>query len=188
VGLGITFRPLPSWPHKATASRQHSRFDTSYVRTIELLEREVRALGGREIVMGVGLDPHDIRLDGQPRANARAYSHPGVEISFDSAHGRLSYATDQYHEWQDNVRAIALSLEALRAVERWGVSKGRQYTGFAALTAGPSLEDLGRQLVTQHGSVTAAMRATHPDTGGPTASARDFQAVIAYRDSTAVAV
>ena len=112
-----------------------------------------------------------------------------LELSFDSHdHGRLTYATDQYTERQDNVRAIALSLEALRAVERWGVSKGRQYTGFAQLTAGPGLEGLGRELVERYGSVAAAMRATRPDTGGATASARDFQAVITYRDTTAVAL
>lgn len=180
--MTITFRPLPVWPHQETRSRQRSAFATSYSRTLALLDREVRALGGRDIVMGVGLEPYDIRQDGQPRANARSRVHPGVEVSFDSAHGRMTYATDQYLDWQDNVRAIALSLEALRAVERWGVSKGRQYAGFAALTAGPSLEDLGRELVDRYGGVSAALRATHPDTGGPTASTRDFQAVVAFRD------
>src|SRR5574340_172163 len=126
--MQITFRPLPLWPYKPTQPRQYSRFETSYPRTLGLLEREVAFLGGREIVMGVGLNEYDIRQDGQPRANARSRIHPGVEISFNSSdHGRLAYATDQYTEWQANVRAIALSLEALRAVERWGVSKGRQY-------------------------------------------------------------
>ena len=181
--MKVTFRPLPVWPHKPTVSRQYARFETSYPRTLQLLEREVRYLGGRDVVMGVGLDEYDIRQDGQPRANARTRVHPGVELSFDSTdHGRLTYATDQYTDWQDNVRAIALSLEALRAVERWGVSKGRQYAGFALLTAGVPLEVRGNELIAEHGSVNAALRATHPDTGGPTASARDFQAVMAVRD------
>lgn len=180
--MQVTFRPLPTWPHKPTASRQYARFDTPYHRTLDLLEREVRALGGRDVVMGVGLSEHDIRLDGQPRANARAFGHPGVEVSFDSRdHGRQTFATDQYLDWQDNVRAIALSLEALRAVERWGVSKGRQYAGFAQLTAGPGKEERGRQLVARYGSVTAALRATHPDTGGESASESDFDAVMAIR-------
>jgi hypothetical protein len=103
-----------------------------------------RALGGRDITMGVGLDEYDIRQDGQPRANARARIHPGVEISFDSRdHGRQTFATDEYDDWQDNVRAIALSLEALRAVERWGVSKGRQYTGLRPPAAGPGSRGAG---------------------------------------------
>lgn len=100
-------------------------------------------------------------------------------------HGRLAYATDMFDSWQDNVRAIALSLEALRAVERWGVSKGRQYTGFALLTAGPGKEDLGRQLVERHGGVREALQATHPDTGGETASERDFDAVMSFKRAQA---
>ncbi len=180
--MQITFRPLPVWPHTPTASRQYARFDTHFSRTLELLEREVRQLGGRDVLMGVGLSERDIRLDGQPRANARAFGHPGVEISFDTRElGRQTFATDQYVDWQDNVRAIALSLEALRAVERWGVSKGRQYAGFAQLTAGPGKEERGRELVARFGSVSAALRATHPDTGGETASERDFDAVMAIK-------
>lgn len=182
--MNITFRPLPVWPHEPTRNRPYSRFDTSYPKTVELLVREVEFLGGREITLGVGLSETDIRLDGQPRANARAMSHPGVEISFDARkYGRQAYATDMYADWQDNVRAIALSLEALRAVERWGVSKGRQYTGFALLTAGPGLEEQGRQLVERYGSVKEAIRHTHPDTGDGDVTTRDYQAVIAYRDA-----
>jgi hypothetical protein len=110
--MQVTFRPLPVWPHKPTANRPRSAFATSYPKTLALLEREVGFLGGRDVVMGVGLSEYDIRKDGQPRANARSYGHPGVEISFNSReHGRLTYATDQYWDWQDNVRAIALSLE-----------------------------------------------------------------------------
>lgn len=180
----IVFRPLPVWPHEPTKSRRHSQFETSYPRTVELLMREVEHLGGKEITLGVGLSETDIRLDGQPRANARTMAHPGVEVSFESKkHGRLSYSSDAFWDWQDNVRAIALSLEALRAVERWGVSKGRQYAGFALLTAGPGLEEQGRQLVERYGSVKEALRHTHPDTGDADVTVRDWQAVVAYRDA-----
>lgn len=194
-------RPLPEWPHEATNPRRHAQFRSPgrstpdgytpgrripYDETLRELEYEVDALGGSEIVIGVGLAEHEVRLDGKPRADARPPRHPGVEVSFDSRYGRLTYATDVFLDWRDNVRAIAKGLEALRAVDRWGVAKrGQQYAGFGLLTAGPGLAELGRQLVDQHGSIPAALRATHPDTGGPTASPRDFQAVIAYRDGGA---
>lgn len=141
-------------------------------------------LGGDDILLGVGLSESDIRLDGQPRANARAMGHPGVEVSFNTkAYGRLTYATDQYTDWQDNVRAIALSLEALRAVERWGVSKGRQYTGFALLEAGPGPIDRGRKLVEKYGGVREALRHTHPDTGDTDVTPDDYRSVLEYRKS-----
>jgi hypothetical protein len=197
--MRVTLRPLPEWPHEPTKPRRPAHFRSPsrsenghyepgkripYDQTLAELIYEVEQLGGKEILIGVGLSEYDVRADGSPRANARPMAHPGVEISFDSRHGRLTYATDVFTDWRDNVRAVAKGLEALRAVERWGVAKrGQQYAGFALLTAGPGLEELGRQLVRQHGSVNAALRATHPDTGGENASPRDFQAVMAYRDS-----
>lgn len=179
--MQVSFRPLPVWPHKPS-QRRGSQFATPYARTLDQLEREVGYLGGRDVTIGIGLEERDIRLDGMPRANARTVNHPGVEISFDTrSYGRLTYATDQFWDWQDNVRAVALSLEALRAVERYGVSKGRQYAGFSLLTAGPSQEQLGRELVERYGTVAAALRATHPDTGTGEHTTRDFEAVMAYR-------
>lgn len=180
--MQITFRPLPVWPYKPTKGRGYAHFKVSYPRTLDQLAREVANLGGKDVVMGVGLEERDLRLDGTPRANARAMSHPGVELSFDSRdHGRLTYATDQYSDWQDNVRAIALSLEALRAVDRHGVAKGRQYTGFALLAAGPGLETVGAQIVAEYGSIKKALQATHPDTGSARHTQSDYQAVLAFR-------
>jgi len=191
------------WPYEPTSPRREAQFRSgsrhdgdhwipgrriSYDQTLRELEYEIDQLqkgrGEIEATIGVGLTERDIRLDGAPRADARPALHPGVEISFDSRYGRLTYATDVFTDWRDNVRAVAKGLEALRAIDRWGVAKrGQQYAGFALLTAGPSLAELGRELVERHGGIPAALRATHPDTGGPAASSRDFQAVIAYRDS-----
>ena len=178
--MQVTFRPLPDWPHPKGA-RRWPRFKASWTDTMRQLEHEIIQLHGRNVIFGVGLRESDIRLDGQPRANARAFGHPGVEISFDSKFGRLTYATDEYDDWQANVRAIALSLEALRAVDRHGVSKrGEQYAGWAQLAAGEPLHERGRALVVKHGgSLTAALKATHPDMGGDT---EDFKAVIAYKE------
>ena len=43
---------------------------------------------------------------------------------------------DTFAYWKDNVRAIALALEALRKIDRYGVKSGSQYAGFKALPAG----------------------------------------------------
>ena len=49
----------------------------------------------------------------------------------------MTYATDRFFAWQDNVRAIALGLEALREVDRYGIAKkGEQYAGWKALPSG----------------------------------------------------
>lgn len=187
--MRVSLRPMPTWPHGATDPRRDGQFKNhgqriSYDRSLGELQYEVAQLGGDDIVIGVGLSEFDIRKDGAPRADARPMLHPGVEISFNSRHGRLTYATDVFRDWRDNVRAIAKALEALRSVERWGVAKrGQQYAGFALLTAGPGLEELGAKLVDQYGGVAQALRATHPDTGTAGATTRDFMAVQAYRDA-----
>lgn len=136
--LTYQFRPLewtgPSTPHHR---RRDSQFKATYPATLELLFSEAEKLGGKHLALQVDIAERDIRTDDLPRANARYGTHPGVIISFESRFGPLRYATDTFNEWQANLRAIALSLEALRAVDRYGVSKrGEQYTGWKALPAG----------------------------------------------------
>lgn len=86
------------------------------------------------------------RFNGDERRAMRA-AHPDVggdpadfvalQAALDPGR-RLVYATDACAFWQHNVRSIALGLEALRAVDRYGISRrGEQYAGYrAALTAG----------------------------------------------------
>lgn len=181
--IDARFRPIAIWPHDSTpAHERRSRwtFKASWVDTLDLLRRELRHLDATDIVIGCGLREEDIRNDGWPRANAREPSHPGVEISFKSpvSGQRLVYASDACQRWEHNVRSIALGLEALRAVDRYGITRrGEQYAGFKALPAGsgPSAER-GRVLIREHGGVVAALKATHPDHGGDAAAFADVQA------------
>lgn len=177
------------WPHPLTPPGQRlsrSSFRASYGSTLALLERELWHLGARSVLFGIGLTERDIRLDRQPRADARPASHPGVEISFTDRDGRrLVYATDSCELWQHNVRSVALGLEALRAVDRYGITRsGEQYAGFRPITAdGPGVEvelDRDRWLIGDQGSFQAALRATHPDIGGDRA---DIEAVLAARQA-----
>lgn len=131
-------RPISDRTPFTGRSRQ-SPFDSLWSSTEELLLREVRALKGRDPVIEVDVGESQIRNDGRLYARATAAS-PAVRVAFESEHGPLTYATDRFSTWQDNVRAIALSLEALRKVDRYGVTKrGEQYTGFKALGAGTAM-------------------------------------------------
>lgn len=129
-------RPLVGWTGKTTRERRPaSTFRAAWSDTLDLLGRETLLLGARLVVIQVDVTAGEIRLDGMLRANARVGS-PAVKVAFESKHGPLTYATDEYGHWQANVRAIALSLQALRAVDRYGVSKsGEQYRGWTAIGA-----------------------------------------------------
>jgi hypothetical protein len=135
-----TFRPLGIWTDKETPvwqRRSRWAFKASWQSTLNLLARELDHLSAKSIVIEADFAERDIRLDGMPRANARNPSHPGIRIAFDSKHGPLIYATDSCEDWQHNVRSIALGLEALRAVDRYGIThRAEQYTGWKAITDG----------------------------------------------------
>jgi hypothetical protein len=146
-------RPLGTWTDPETKARRATGvFRATWQDTLNLLADEIGKIGGKDpVIFQVDVADADIRLDGMLRAGAQV-GHPGVIVSFDSDFGPLRYATDAYEKqwggqkvlasWQGNLRAIALTLGALRAIDRWGVSKrGEQYTGWKALPApgtGPS--------------------------------------------------
>lgn len=137
--MKATFRPL-RWTGPVTpADQRRSKwtFKASWQNTLNLLDDELYRLDAANLIIEADFTESEIRLDGMPKANARQPVHPGVRVFFDSKFGPLVYATDSCAFWQHNVRSIALGLEALRAVDRYGVTKrGEQYTGWKAIGAG----------------------------------------------------
>jgi len=192
-----TFRPL-RWTEPSTpAEERRSRytFKAGWQSTLTLLDRELDYLEAQDFVIEADFTEADLRLDGMPRSSARPPIHPGVRVAFESKFGPLIYSTDSCSFWQHNVRSIALGLEALRAVDRYGVTKrGEQYTGWKAIGSGPSIpmggngqmtrEDAARFIATHSGSnaydvpqilvdpewrakaYRYAARRLHPDQGG----------------------
>jgi len=133
----LDVRPLTNWPGPLTAARTRAPFSAGLTATLDTLRRELAALGARHPVLEVAIPADQFRIDGRPRANARE-THPGVVLSLPTTNvGALRYATDTFDRWQDNLRAITLGLEALRKVDRYGITKrGEQYAGFKALPSG----------------------------------------------------
>ena len=131
---GVRFVALERWPGEPTQERRRSQFKSTYSKTVQLLMRELDLLDAEHVLIQLDADPSQFRLNGMPRADARARG-PGIILTFESMRGPLSYPCDTFDRWQDNLRAIALSLQALRAVDRYGVTKrGEQYTGSRRLT------------------------------------------------------
>lgn len=135
--IEFQFRSIERWPGEPTRSRRRSQFRAGYSQTLKQLERELEHLRAKQVVIQADCSENEIRRDGQLRADARLRG-PGVIVSFDCPKGSLSFPCDMFTDWQDNLRAIALGLEALRAVDRYGVTKrAEQYKGWAKL-GGPS--------------------------------------------------
>lgn len=131
--MQVTFRAISSSIHLPN-KLQNSKFKTSYSATLKLLSRELEHLRAESVVIQLDCDPSQIRIDGMPKAEARTKSAL-VVLSFQSQHGQLNYPCNTYKTWQDNLRAIALGLEHLRAINRYGISShGEQYKGWKCLT------------------------------------------------------
>lgn len=186
----LVFEPLVGWPY-AEVARKRSPFSAKWSATRELLLAETTQLGAGQVVVELDLTRADLRQDGEIRANARLHSGR-ARVSFDSIHGPMRYACDLWlpnldgspNWWRHNVRAIALTLESLRAVDRYGaVHDGEQYSGFLAIEAGngsgfASADDAVRWIRQQAGLVAAgrdpalrslyraAAKRLHPDAGG----------------------
>ncbi len=135
--LNAQFRPLTSWPGERTRGRKEAQFRAKYEQTLDLLEYELAKLRARDVIIQVdNLALADIRNDGWPRGGWQPRGgNQGVIVSFDSPKGSMSFPCDRYTEWRDNLRAIGLGLEALRAVDRYGVTRGHeQYQGWTRLS------------------------------------------------------
>jgi hypothetical protein len=176
--MRATFRPLPAWPY-AERPKATVPFRSGWEETLDKLELEIRMKGGSDVVIGVVCDESQVSMSGSLKAGSRtAVRHPGVEVSFELETGqRLIFHTDAYATLTHNLRAVAMGLEALRGVDRYGITSGsEQYAGFAQLTAGGPDQDRGRRLVESHGTIAKALKATHPDHGGDSQQFADVQA------------
>lgn len=153
--LRIVWKPITRWPREQTVNREPTPFrgrervyengkswtrDTGPIGwdvTRLDLERELRALGVREAVVQLALTDRDIRVDGEIKANARL-AHPGVILTFTAVgNGALTFACDKWTTWQANIRGVAKGLEALRLLDRYGITTtGEQYAGWKELPSG----------------------------------------------------
>lgn len=191
--LEARFVPIAQALPRPKGGYRRCPFKAGFRNTLETMERELDALRGKDLVVEADMDRNDIRNDGFPRSSARART-PGIRLSFTSRHGALVYACSTYPTWEENLRAIALTLERLRAVERYGASAGgEQYKGWAQLPPGAGVrftagewgsvedaarfilevegceatdEDVEAVVIDPRGSFREAAKKAHPDTGG----------------------
>lgn len=169
-----------TWPvgQPRTKNRRDATFKVELRQARDELLNGLKLLGARHVVISSGLP---LRRDGIPLAGASEPADPGVAVYFERRIGTETrpfvIACDTYRKVRWNLRAIGVTVEALRAIQRHGASSllEQAFTGFAALppaTAGdPSwwvvlgvsehatsaeIRDAYRELARVH----------HPDVGG----------------------
>lgn len=187
----ITWRVLEAWPAGRPATKcrtSSSRFKASVASTFDDLERELDMIQAKDPVIEINVDRRELRVTGEPRATCSTLSTPGLVLHFTDRRGQsITMPCDRYDTWQANVRALMLTLKALRDVDRYGATaSGEQYRGWTALPATTTAftveqsaaflarltsiaaADIARDKEIAKQAVRTAAAATHPDAGGST--------------------
>lgn len=173
--VGTQAYPL-QWPAGVprTNAPSHSPFQATIKAADVAIRREVRLMGGSLPVVSSNLE---LRRDGFPYAGQRQPNDAGVAVYFLRRGRQMVFACDKWRKVEDNMRAIAKTIEALRGIERWGSSDlmERAFTGFEALPAPEQWwQTLGVAQKATREEINAAYRAkaraAHPDTGGSEAA------------------
>lgn len=134
MAKGIQAFPL-SWPKgwPRTKDKQNSKFKATTDKARKKLLDEVARLGGENPILSSNVP---LRGDGHMMSN-REPVDAGVAIYFQRSGKSMVFACDRYDFVCDNLNAVALTIEALRGIERWGASEmmERAFSGFKQLNA-----------------------------------------------------
>lgn len=166
--FNLNIEPLSKWPQRDTEERRNSPFKATWTNTLELLTFELVKLSARNVTLKTMHSPEDFRIDGKLRSDTRAPAHPGAVLVFEKFDGwnddrqqseftEMRFPCDTFSHWKDNVRAIALALEALRKIDRYGVRSGSQYAGFKALPPGDFAVEMTPELAADFIAKAASM-------------------------------
>lgn len=132
--------PGPPTPHDARSLGGSGWSKLTAGAALDSLRRELGFLRARDCCIQIDVRERDITRFGELRADARPTS-PGIVVyATHPRQGDLRFACDTYRLWWHNVRAVAMTLEALRGIARWGaVRDEQQFAGFRALPGATTL-------------------------------------------------
>jgi hypothetical protein len=158
------------WPRRG--SRIASSFKVSFDKALAQTQAEIERLDGCYPVLSTN---YPLRLDGT-LVRQREPADPGAAIYFSLKDKQRVFACNTFLTVGDNIRAIGLTIEAFRRIERYGASTMME-RALEAFTALPAPLDPWQILGIPAGSpvdkVEAAFRALakqhHPDLGGSAA-------------------
>jgi hypothetical protein len=157
----------PAWPKTELAKKENGKFKQSLAAALNNLKVECSRLGGKNLVLS-----SNYTLGNERPAES------GVVAYFLLDDKSIAIPCDRWRLVEHNVQAIALTIGAMRGMERWGAKHmiTAMFSGFKALPEKSSgldpWEVLGmtRSVTTTAEEITEAYRrksrTEHPDAGG----------------------
>ncbi len=151
------------WPRTEKSKRESGRFKTTLAGALENLRSQIELMGGKNLVLSSNCTL------GQSRPE-----DCGVVAYFNWNQKQLAVPCDRWSSVEANVQAIALTIEAMRGMERWGAKHmiEAMFTGFKLLPSsnkkwnevlGVSEHESSQIIVTRYRTLA---KMCHPDAGG----------------------
>lgn len=167
------------WPRTPSRQQERSRFARTPGRAQSGLLAELRQLGAKRIILSSNIP---LRKDGLPYASRNEPEDAGVAAWFTLDGEEQCIPCDRWWRVWENTHAIALSVGALRGLDRWGAKSMMRaaFRGFAALPAPNDWRGVLGQDVPDRAAVERRFRELarerHPDRGGSHAMMTELNA------------
>lgn len=186
----------PGWPRTNPEERRDGRYNFrrpgpspfwAFAAARDALFDELHRLGARDVVLSSDIKPDRFGMLIEPSKRPR---DQGLAVYFTLGGRPKVMARDQYLRIEENMRALTLTIEALRAIERHGGGQmmSRAFEGFTALpplvtpARKPWWQVLGVDPKTSEAEIRAAYRRAvkiaHPDAGGTNEAMAELQAAL----------
>lgn len=170
------------WPAnfpRHTGSRENAKFRTELGSALRNLQKQLDLMGAKGLV-----------LSSNCTLGKSNHEDPGVCAYFQYDGMQLAIPCDRWNKVASNVQAIALTVEAMRGMNRWGAKHmiRAMFTGFKALPAGGTQKRNFRAVLNlfENDTLLEAERqfrqlaqSRHPDHGGSNEAMAELNEAIA---------
>jgi hypothetical protein len=137
----------------------------------ERLERQLDALGATDAILSTNVE---LRMDGRPKAGRIEPYDTGAAVYFKLKGKDRCLACDKWQRVADNINALALHIDALRRMDRYGIGDMEQaFAGYTALPQNASpwwtileFDERPAEWVTVLRRYHELLKKHHPDRGG----------------------
>lgn len=170
------------YPRTARPSDTFRFYPSSFAFETKSLKEQL----GRMQAMGIVISTNiPTRSDGNPYSTYSKRADVGVAVYFTVDNKAMALCCDKWNTVEANLRALVMSVDAMRGLDRWGVSEimNRAFMGFKALpekaASFPWWDVLGVSRTATKKEVDHAFKkkakVNHPDHGGDPGKWQELQ-------------